>query len=236
MARFRARRVCARAGCSDAAYKNTFKNMFLFLNLILVPRLGLAKMRDTDLENYAHNIVNTLTGNPSFPGVQADLPAITTQIDRFEQAKANVRFGPAGAAALKNEERARLEMMLKNLAAKCVIEANGNEAVFRSSGFDLRRRSQPHNSLPVPMRFDVVSLSESGKVRVSFKRVPGAFNYELYAAKPGEDFRLHTTLTNGRRSVVNNLDSLTIYRFRLRAMGKNGIHSEFTEVIEVPVL
>ncbi len=153
--------------------------MFLFVNLVLIPRLGLSQMRDADLLIYAHNIVIALNGNASFPGVQADLLLMKAQADVFEAAKDNVKHGPAGAAALKKAERAKLETMLKNLAAQCVIEANGDESVFLSSAFDLRRRPQPHNQLNAPENFDVISLADSGKVKVSFKKVKGAYSYEL---------------------------------------------------------
>jgi hypothetical protein len=211
--------------------------MFMFLNIILlIPRLGLGKMRDGVLLTFAHNIVSSLNGNASFPGVQADLLLVKAQADAFELAMGNVRNGPAGAAALKREERAKLEVMLKNLASKCVIEANGNQTVFLSSGFELRRSPHNYNELDTPTNFDVVTLASAGKVRVSFKRVPGAYSYELWAAKSGEGFKLHTMLTNGRKTVVNNLESLSIYRFRLRATGKNGMVSGYSEIVEVSVV
>ncbi len=210
--------------------------MFLFLNLVLIPRLGLRLMRDADLLIFAHNIVIALHNNPSFPGVQADVALMKAQADVFEAAKDNVKHGPAGAAALKNEERVKLESMLKNLANQCVIEAAGNEAVFLSSAFELRRRAQPHNELSTPENFDVTSLADPGKVKVTFKRVKGAFSYELWVAKSGQDFELHSLLTGGRNNVVSNLDSFSMYRFRLRASGKNGIKSSFGEIVEVPVL
>jgi hypothetical protein len=204
--------------------------------LVLVASLGLRKKRDSELLIYVQTIVNTLKDNPNFPGVQTELLAVKAQADIYELALNKVKHGPAGAAELKNQERATLENMMRELSNNCLTEAAGDAAKFLSSGFSLKRTPVKHEVLPAPTEFAVFTQTIPGQVVVRFSKVAGGLTYELWASKVGEAMKHIATLTDSRSSYIYNLESRTNWQFKLRAIGAKGLEGAFSETVEVPVL
>ncbi len=204
--------------------------------LILVASLKLQRKRDSELLIYAHTIANSLDGNTNFPGVQPKVAGLVAQADRYETALDNVKHGPAGSAAIKNEERQILSNLLREICNDCIVEANGDATRFQTSGFSLRSTPVKHPVLPAPEEFAVFTETVPGRVTVRFKKVAGALTYELWAAPVGEAMQKITTLTNSRGSLINNLQSGTMWQFKLRGLGVQNVLGAFSETVEVPVL
>lgn len=90
-------------------------------------------------------IVESMTGNPSFPDPVPTLAEVQAAVDVYNtKLLAAAGLGRVNVAE-KNEARVTLEQMLYKLGLWVLFMANGVDAILVSSGFTLTKDKQPRN-------------------------------------------------------------------------------------------
>src|ERR1700690_283555 len=92
---------------------------------------------------YAQGIVKRMTGNPSFPSPTPTLAAVTAAIDDLQAAEAAALARTKGAAAVRNDKRAALLVLLQQLRGYIQTTADAGQAngasIIESAGVAVRK-------------------------------------------------------------------------------------------------
>lgn len=119
-----------------------------------------------------------MTGNTSFPTPDPALTEVTTANNDFATALANAADGGITLTAIKNDKRAALVALLRDLANYVQVACNGDLTVLLSSGFPIQKpQRNPIGVLPAPVNLTVNLGSLSGELDAI---VPPVFGASIY--------------------------------------------------------
>src|SRR5258708_2804831 len=100
------------------------------------------------LVTYAKGIVKRMTANPSFPNPTPTLAAITAAIDDLHVAETAALARTKGAVATRNDKRAALVLLLKQVRGYIQTTADASvengAAIIESAGAAVRRTPTQH--------------------------------------------------------------------------------------------
>lgn len=143
----------------------------------LIAKLELSKKTDLELAEYAQDKITKITGNPSFPTPNPQLSAIQTKLNEYMAAIVQADEGTKADTQHKNDLRADLEDMLRELAQYCITASNGNASKFLSSGFDLKGEKTPVGILPAPENLILSDGEQPGEIKLDWNPVKKAKSY-----------------------------------------------------------
>ncbi len=202
------------------------------INTLIQPKLGLSKKTDAALLEYANNIVVKLElHESSFPGI--DIDALKAARDNYNAKLSVVQHGTPAATAAKNDARVVLENILRNTANDCAAIADGNEALFLLSGFEIKSKPTPSGLLPAPDKFNIKVGPFDGSLEVIFKSVKNAYSYEIFYGEnlDNPDSWTKFKVTTAGRIVIGELQSGVFYSARVRAVGTKGKKGTWSEIV-----
>ena len=193
--------------------------------MVIKPSISFLKTdSDALLITDTQTIITDLTGNVSYPTPAPTLVAITTALDEFTIALANAADGGITLTAIKNDKRAALVVLLRNLANYVQVTCNGDLTVLLSSGFPIQKpQRSPIGVLPAPVNL-VVSLGElSGQLNAVVPPVFGAsvYNWRLMATN-APTVVLQTAQTTAGRTTFTGLTPGVAYTAQVNAVGAAG--------------
>lgn len=184
-------------------------------------------LRDADLGNRGAAVVTSMTGNPHFPELAAELALVQAAHVSFAQAMADAAGGGKALTARKEESRLALEAALHDLGIRINLKAKGNAAVLETTGFPLvggtARRSAAAKDLPVMvggMKF--TRYAHTGNIRARVERADAALAYKWqYTEAPvTEDSQWITVEVATSSWLFTGLTIGKFYAFRVAGLGK----------------
>ena len=179
---------------------------------------------DAQLVTDVTAITTAMTGNPSYPTPLPSLADVTTAKDGFVTALANAADGGTLLTAIKNEKRAELVALVRNLASYAQVACNGDMTVLLSSGFPIQKpQREPVGVLPAPARLTMTLGPRSGELRTAAERIPGAaiYNWQLTtAANP--TVVLQSVQTTAASVTFDGLTPGVVYRAVANVVGAAG--------------
>lgn len=195
----------------------------------IIPSLGLSRLRDTELDEYAQEKVDKLTGNANYPpaGAFPELSEVQFALDVYRIALAKADDGTKADVENKNVKRALLEDALAVLALRCSQIAAGNLVVFLTSGFEARSQGDSVGVLPAPANFKLAEGTAAGTLKASWKKLLGARTYVLQLTQTPNNENSWLTIAPDKGGLVTKartviLDLLHGKRYWLRVAGING--------------
>jgi hypothetical protein len=158
--------------------------------MIVKPSVSfLLKDNDATLFNRVNGIVTAMTNNASYPSPTPTLADVGTANDDFATAMANAVDGGLTLTAIKNQKRAALVALVRQLAIYVQANCTDDLAVLLSSGFPPQKpQRQPVGVLQPPSNLTVTYGPRTGELRAKANPVAGAavYNWQLTAAaNPG---------------------------------------------------
>jgi len=177
-------------------------------------------------------IIKGLTGNAAFPAPTVDLKAVQAAVDDLSAALAAQARGGAAATAEKNNKRAALVALLRQL--KHYVEDNsGNDlAVLMSSGFKPAVSTRTRFPLANPSILDI-GRGNSAELVLRVTPIAHAKCYEVRSAAadagnaPGP-WQTAGLFTNSRSISIDGLTPGTTYVFQVRAIGGSTGYSDWS--------
>ena len=181
------------------------------------------KFRDNKLALKAGAVLNGMTGNPHFPGIEEKLVALRTKLTQYETALSNSLEGGRYNTVIKNYARRELENALGELANYVQIASNGDAAAIAGSGFDIHRKKVRVGPLGIPMYFAVAPGLNTGSIMLSCRAIPHATMYLFeYTLTPVTADSIWIQMVSTRRKgVIEGLQSGRQYAFRVAGAGSN---------------
>ncbi len=165
-----------------------------------------------------------MTANPNFPAPAVAMAVLTAAIDllvSFYEISIN-HVGKEATAKTKSA-RNKLEKLLRKEADYVKNIAEGDEAIILSSGFEPTKVPEPR-TLP---EFKVLMGQAPGQVILVHKAVKGSTAYLWQYSKdsvPADDkLWVLAGASSQAKCIIENLDSLSNYWFRVLPVMRNGI-------------
>lgn len=191
-----------------------------------VPRVGIDRITPTALVEKGRNHVTMLTGNAAFPTPTPTTAALGTACDALDDANQIYDFNRG-----KTEKETRdaafkvLKEMVRELAGYVQAHCNNQKDLIVSTGFDVRRLSEPLGPLPAPGNVRALVTPYPGRLELRWNGVRGR---SLYAVEMTDTDPLNAAgwaplvNTGKNRYTVEGLTSNTVYSFRVTTLGAAG--------------
>jgi hypothetical protein len=180
---------------------------------------------------FALEFQSNLTANAAiFTTPPVPLADFQSSIEALQSAQQATLMGGIPETVLRNEKHRQLLNDITQLARYVELIANGNVETVMLVKLPLRRRGpQRYEFLDTPQMVSIESLySESASLR--WKRIANAKAYEVeYCPDPiTADGWKRAPIISAARTVVNGLTRKEEYWFRVRALGSQGIVSNWS--------
>ncbi|HQV53690.1 MAG: fibronectin type III domain-containing protein [Flavobacteriales bacterium] len=171
-----------------------------------------------------------LLGNPGYPMLQTQLPALNVLCDALETTSNAMLFnGGKLSREAKHLAFEALRDALKEISGFVQGISKGDKALILSAGFDVVKPRTKLQTPESPKDLKVQRTVERGILKVKWTRVSCSKLSYLEMAEKGSDAwqRIHTTRNS---HVMTNLQTGTEYCFRVQAVTTGGI-SPMSEVV-----
>ncbi len=186
-------------------------------------KLGFNYFSDARLETKAQAIVVAMTGNAHFPAVLPQLAAVSTALAAYVAALAAAANRGIAEVAVKNQKRAELETALIILGNYITLEANGDELVLASTGYDMVKTKTSSPPLTMPEIKFVDAGMNAGELDLVIYAVKGAkmYGYEYTPDPVLPNVQWTSQFSTQVKFTFKNLESGQKYWCRVAAMGVN---------------
>ena len=192
------------------------------------------KLSQAELATYAQNVVALMTADQQFAPLSTTVAELKICTDDFAKALTENVNGGRLATIAKNKCKTALMKKLTDTALLVDFQAQGEESIILSAGFDVRKPSTVYTSLDAPLVLKVINETATGIVTVTLEKVMGATNYgvEKRIIVEGEP---EGAWTNGDYSSalkfqLKGLESGKTYQLQFRAIGNKGLVSPFSDI------
>ncbi len=170
------------------------------------------------------SILMALNGNPSFPTPTPPLAGVQTALDAFTNSVADAANGGVTLTSIKNDKRAALVLLLRELASYVQVACKGDLTILLSSGFPIQKpQRNPIGVLPAPTGLVVSLGSRTGELNASATPVPGAaiYNWRVTtAAQP--NVVVQSAQTTAASNVFDGLTPGVVYNIQANVVGSAG--------------
>lgn len=183
--------------------------------------LNFTQLSDSALRTFAEGVKTGMTGNAAYPNPEPKLEDLQTAITVFSESLPDPANLNQNNASVKNDNRAALLDMLRQLAAYVTAASKGDRTLILSSGFKVSKERQAAGQLPTPEKATATYGTQSGSVNVACKRVKNAFSYEAQARNGTEEWG-HTKTCPPAKVLLEGLIPGNRYEFQIRAIGTAG--------------
>jgi hypothetical protein len=188
-------------------------------------RLGTG-VTPTVLVEKGRNHVKMLEGNPAFTEPTPKLTDITAQCDELDKANQAFDFNRGKVEKQTRDTLYReLKAMIQELAGYVQANCKGDRDLILSTGFDVRKKSEPIGDLTTPQNVRVAVSVYPRRLDVAWDGVYGKKMYQLWMTDgdpldaAGWKLLLQTTRN---RYKAEGLESNKVYSFRVVALGTAG--------------
>ena len=181
------------------------------------------KYTDARLYSRANHIIDKIDGNPHFADVQPLLPALRESTTTYTATLAKAQSGSKEATAHKNQARAALIAVLKQIAARVQAISDGDKTLILSSGYDVNKKWSKVGSLGKPSNFRLQQGSNKGSIYLVCDPIAGAGIYEVEYTEgiPTPNSLWMKQTSTKRKITIADLTSGKQYTFRMAGGGSH---------------
>ncbi|MEO5712910.1 MAG: hypothetical protein ABIT37_05420 [Luteolibacter sp.] len=195
--------------------------------------LAFGSSPDNSLITFARNVLALLYLISSFTGIPVTAAVLEAAITAFADAKAAQPGGGKAATADKDNKRATLVDLLKELALYVQVASKNDLAVLLSSGFLATSQNRAQYPLSKPVMLRIVT-GMTGEALVTMSTESIARGCEVRVAEIGEDgapgeFRPVVFSTSSRRIPVTALVPGKLYAYQGRTLGGSTTYSDWSD-------
>lgn len=147
----------------------------------IIPALHLADLTDSEVDTFAQEKIDKLTGNTHYPDISSfpELQGMSNLLTSYRTALAKAEDGTSVDVEDKDAKRNSLEASLIALAIRCVQLSGNDKVIFHSSGFETRKERSPVKLPPRPEDFASFEGHSEGVIDLIWSPVPDSVVYHL---------------------------------------------------------
>lgn len=192
-------------------------------NLKVIVDFSTTKYTDARLYSKANHIIGKMDGNPHFVAAQPLLTTLREATTTYISSLAKTQVGSKENTALKNQARAALIVVLKQIAAHVQTLSEGDETLILSSGYDVSKKWSTVGQLSKPTKFRLKQGSYKGSIFLMCDLIAGArfyqFEYTEDPVTPNSRWIIETS--SKRKTTIDGLTSGKQYTFRVAGGGSH---------------
>ena len=184
----------------------------------------LNKDTDSKLVTDTGTILTAMALSPFYANPAPTLGNVTLALTGFSTAMGDAAGGGMTFTSTKNDKRAILVALLRQLASYVTVTANGNLTVLLSSGFPIQKpQRQPVGELPAPANLTVTLGVLSGQLHANAAPVAGAaiYNWRL-ATAAAPTVVVQSAQTTAANNTFTDLTAGVVYNTAVNAVGAAG--------------
>ena len=196
--------------------------------------LSFTGLSDADLDEFAGNIVVSLTSNTAFPTPLVSLAALGAAQSAFHDAVLAAAQGGTQLTAIKNEKRTALEDLLRQEASYVQAIASHNLSMLLSSGFEANSTNRAQSALDAPI---ILGLDNGQTTQLILRMQPvaNARSYEVQT-KNGGGWVPAGVFAQTRGIVLPGLTPGQNYSVQARAVGGSTGYSDWSDPVSHMVM
>ena len=154
----------------------------------IIPKLELHKLRDDELDEYAQekidkiNLANSGGGAHPFDPVTPTTSTVNDKNIEWRAALVAADDGTVADTAFKDQKRKELEALLTLQAQSCATLANGNLALYLTTGYEAKNTAgAPTGQLPAVTGLELFYGDSDGELKASWNIMEDAENFSVQA-------------------------------------------------------
>ena len=183
------------------------------------------------------DVYQNMKDNPLFVTCQSDVDELKVKRDLYEVANAKAANGGKLLTVEKNKCYEAFIAQMDKVADKVEELADGDEDIATAAGFDTIKARKSITDLSMPKGLIVVNAERSGEAKVMWETQPNVVTFAIEYQLPGETvWHNGTYSTNSRNTIISGLPVEGITLFRICALGRKGLKSEWTEPVGLRVI
>jgi hypothetical protein len=173
---------------------------------------------DTELDDFAANVVLKMTGNAAFPAPPVPPANLGTVRTAFHNAVLAAAQGGTQLLAVRDETRLALDIALRQVGAYVQSVAGQTLSVLLTSGFETVSINRAQFPLDIPV---IIAIDNSMSTQFTLKLQPvaNAKTYQVQKCVTGSAWQEAGFSTQARSVLVTGLTPGTIYSLQARAIG-----------------
>jgi hypothetical protein len=180
----------------------------------------IGRSTDAILIGQIQRILVAMTGNAAYASPKPTLATLADARTAFITA-VDAAHDSKVAKATRQQQRASLEALLRQLAQYVQTTSAGDLPTLLSSGYPAQRTQQPVGVLPIPQNLRLRRGQLGGTLEARCKRVLKAGAYQWrYVAAPGTWVVADPTLSAS--TTLRGLTAGTVYTVQVRSIGSSG--------------
>lgn len=147
-----------------------------------------------------------------------------TALDEFITSVSDAVNGGVTLTSIKNDKRAVLVALLRQLASYVQANCKGDMTILLSSGFPIQKpQRSPIGVLPAPGNLTVTLGARSGELNASAPPIPGAaiYNWRVTTAT-APTVVVQSAQTTAASNIFDNLTPGVVYNVEANAVGSAG--------------
>lgn len=188
-----------------------------------------------DLVLYSKKVSSSLKLNAAtFPNLPILMKDFDLHIDDLEKAQVNTFGGAVIETAIRDEKRAKIESDLRLIGYYVAQVANGNKVIIQSAGMTPKSKNAGRvAALSTPANL-MVSTPKSAQADLKWNKVDYARTYQVEICEDitGEIWKPVAHSTAGKTKVTH-LKEGSKYWFRVKALGTQGMDSNYSSPVSV---
>lgn len=201
----------------------------------IIPKLGLQRIKDAALDDYALDKVKKITASGNFPGVSPTAAQLKAKTKQYQQVLVKAMDGNRADRAKKKTLRKELHLMLTAQAQDCARIADGNRALYLSSGYEAKNTGgSPVGEIGMPDIHNVAPTQKIGELKAVWSRIRHTQNYSVRAftdIKNPEGSVIFNDIFSPSKAVLKGLPSGEKVFVQVRANGGSKGHGAWSKEV-----
>jgi hypothetical protein len=192
--------------------------------------LAFIQSSDSSLDATVENVITKMTGNANFPTPDPALTVITPALEAFKTAMTAMNQGGTAATLARDNARAALTALLRQLVLYIEKTAMGDPVKLLSSGFDITSSDRVPVVLTKPA-ISGIDFGVAGSVILHCGSMNGAKFLKTQYRTGGGAWVDGPISTQARNIIMPGLVSGTMYDFRVEAGAGNNNVSDWSDPV-----
>ncbi|MGN6196739.1 MAG: hypothetical protein ACTHOB_17500 [Ginsengibacter sp.] len=182
--------------------------------------ISFSRYRDDNLLLKGRFIYASLHGNISYASLETILPILKARLDQYSADLAAAATGDRIAIAQKKQSRKELMSLLNHLGLAVMAEANGDQTMLVSSGYDLAK-ARESRYITNPGNVILSNGISTGQMISRVKAVKGAkcYVHQFATAFDGEEIIWTSITATSCKYMFENLTPGKQYWVRVAVVG-----------------
>jgi hypothetical protein len=196
--------------------------------MIIKVSFGFARLSDVELDNFAQAVVDSMTGNATYPSPPITMTNLLAVKNDFTNKIAAAQAGGPSDTAAKNNSRQELLGILRQLAAYVQMSCNNDMALLLSSGFEAQSTNRASAPLDQPQSL-AIKNGASGQLVASVTPVKNTSMYEGRIKLSDGDWMPSVFTGDSRHITFDGLTPGKNYTAQVRALGGSTGQSDWSD-------